>query len=776
MQHLQPNTTLQGGKYRIERVLGQGGFGITYMGYNTVFNEPVAIKEFFMQGINDRFENTGVVNISIESDKQQFQEQLAKFKKEALRIRKLDNPHIIKVHDLFEENGTAYYIMDYIDGENLTEYLKRTGQPMPEQEVRLILPQILDALKTIHDAGIWHLDLKPANIMIDKTGKIKLIDFGASKQLNTQKGGATTSTAISYTNGYAPREQMEQNYDKFGPWTDIYALGATLFCLLTNKRPPLPTDIDDDTSTDKHIALPFPESISEGMKDYILKLMQTNRNQRPQNVDVLLEDYSFSTDNKETFEKEKTMIQKIEGEKGNSEKANEDESDAKSEQSPNTVSDRENTNRSNKKRFIFVLLGIITFIALSWGFYYYLNREIDYTTYNEALVRKAKDNDAQAQFGLGICYYDGIGVPKDYSKAVEWFEKAAIQGNAEAQDYLGNCYLDGEGVPKDFTKAVYWYSKAAEQGNAEGQKDLGYCYLYGYGLSLDYTKAFDLFTKAAEQNNSVAKSFLGYCYSYGKGVTEDKAKGVEWYTKAADDGLNGALERLVFCYEWGFGVPKDHSKALEYFTKVVDQYKEPAEQGDSEAQFQLGRVYYSTFLSTKDYPKAVEWFEKAASQGNADAQYYLGECYITGQGVPKDYIQATEWYTKAAEQGDDAAAYSLADLYYYGDAIPQDYSKAIKWGTIAADKGNSDAEYLLANCYLEGTGVPQNYSKAIELYKKAADHGNTLALVRIGECYANGIGVEKNIKMAIYWYEKAEMLGDSIFTEIPLKRLRALDH
>ena len=283
MQQLQPGTTLQGGKYRIERVLGQGGFGNTYEGTNTIFDERIAHKEIIKQGIKDRDGDTGSVSVSLERNKQQFEEQREKFKKEALRIRKLNNPYIIKVHDLFEENGTAYYVMDYVDGENLAERLKRTGQPMTEQEVRKLLPQILDALKSVHDAGIWHLDLKPANIMVDKEGNVKLIDFGASKQFNAQKGGATTSTAISYTNGYAPREQMEQNYDKFGPWTDFYALGATLYTLLTNKRPPLPTDIDDDTSVDKHNSLPLSD-VSESMKKLILSMMQTNRMKRPQDV------------------------------------------------------------------------------------------------------------------------------------------------------------------------------------------------------------------------------------------------------------------------------------------------------------------------------------------------------------------------------------------------------------------------------------------------------------------------------------------------------------
>ena len=285
MQHLQLNTTLQGGKYRIERVLGQGGFGITYLARNTVFDIDVAIKEFFMKDENDR--DGSSVTMPNTTKQELFHGQMEKFKKEAKRMFAIKNEHIVGVQDLFEENGTAYYVMDFVDGENLAERLKRTGKPMSEQEVRDILPQILDALKSIHDAGIWHLDLKPANILIDKSGKVKLIDFGASKQLNAQKGGATTSTAISYTNGYAPREQMEQNYDKFGPWTDIYALGATLYNLLTNKRPPLPTDIDDDISEDKHLSLPLPSYISDRTKKFILWLMQTNRQYRPQSIEEI---------------------------------------------------------------------------------------------------------------------------------------------------------------------------------------------------------------------------------------------------------------------------------------------------------------------------------------------------------------------------------------------------------------------------------------------------------------------------------------------------------
>lgn len=274
--------TVLHGTYRIDRYLSSGGFGNTYVATNIQFGEQYAIKEFFMRGISQRDNNNTTVSVSNTDNRDTFASQLEKFKKEARRLRKLNNEHIVRVHDLFEENGTAYYVMDYIDGENLSDRLKRTGKPLPEAEVMQLLPQILDALEAAHKEGILHLDLKPANIMVDKQGVVKLIDFGASKQQSAQ-GGATTSTAVSYTNGYAPREQMEQNLEKFGPWTDFYALGATLYTLLTNKKPPLPSDIDDDGSEDKKVALPMPANCSEKLRNLVLWLMNSNKNRRPQN-------------------------------------------------------------------------------------------------------------------------------------------------------------------------------------------------------------------------------------------------------------------------------------------------------------------------------------------------------------------------------------------------------------------------------------------------------------------------------------------------------------
>ena len=296
---LQVGTVLHG-TYRIESYLSSGGFGNTYKVTNQEFHETFAIKEFFVKGVCQRDGNNTTIIVSNSENADSFALQKEKFKKEARRLRGLNNPHIVKVYDLFEENGTAYYVMDYVDGENLSTRLNCTQSPLSESVVRNYLSQILYGLDAIHAAGIWHLDIKPANIVVDSHDIVKLIDFGASKQ-QSASGGATTSTGISYTNGYAPSEQISQSYEKFGPWTDFYALGATVYKLLTNQDPPSVSDLSEDETEDKHLALPM-SNVSEKMKKLVVWMMQVNRLKRPKNVGEIrrvLQQSSGATSNSE---------------------------------------------------------------------------------------------------------------------------------------------------------------------------------------------------------------------------------------------------------------------------------------------------------------------------------------------------------------------------------------------------------------------------------------------------------------------------------------------
>ena len=271
-------TLLQGGKYRIERYLSSGGFGNTYVATNIEFDEQVAIKEFFIRGINQRDSDTCSVSVSNIANIMQFVSQKEKFCKEARRLRKLHSNHIVTVHDLFEENGTSYYEMDLIEGESLNERLKHRGKPLSEEETVIILDQMLDAISVIHAQGLYHLDMKPANIMINKKGHAILIDFGASKQMWSDDGNSiSTSSTLAFTPGYAPLELLEQDMKSIGPWTDIYSLGATLYKLVTNLTPPTASDL-----LISQIPLTFPTQVSLHMQQLIAWMMKPTYVERPQ--------------------------------------------------------------------------------------------------------------------------------------------------------------------------------------------------------------------------------------------------------------------------------------------------------------------------------------------------------------------------------------------------------------------------------------------------------------------------------------------------------------
>lgn len=282
MQQLQQGVTLQNGKYAIVRVLGQGGFGITYLAIQTTLNRKVAIKEFFMNSLCTRKDST-IVSVT-EADEQAdvVERYMKKFIKEAQILARFDNPNIVHVQEVFKENNTWYYVMEYVDGRSLDRMIREKGH-LSEDEASNYIRKVAHALQYIHSYNVNHLDIKPSNIMVrSRDNEPILIDFGISKQYDENKN-ATTTTPPGISEGYSPLEQYKAGgVSVFSPQSDIYALGATLYCMVTGKTPPNATDI-----LNEGVPKP-PASVSAAISDAITASLQPKKLDRPSSVEAFL--------------------------------------------------------------------------------------------------------------------------------------------------------------------------------------------------------------------------------------------------------------------------------------------------------------------------------------------------------------------------------------------------------------------------------------------------------------------------------------------------------
>lgn len=299
------------------------------------------------------------------------------------------------------------------------------------------------------------------------------------------------------------------------------------------------------------------------------------------------------------------------------------------------------------------------------------------TTNIVTLMLKAKSGEAEAQNALGEAYYDGKGVTENLTEAVKWFTKAAEQENAKAQYNLGICYYYGYGVQyRDRREAVKWYTRAAEQGNADAQNDLGYCYEFGEGVDKNLKEAVKWYTKAAEQGLPMAQCNLGVCYKYGNGVEKNFEEAVKWYTKAANQEYARAQYNLALSYDKGEGVAKNDSEAMKWYLKAVkNNYPQAA-------------YYYGGMLLegnkqkgiTKNIPEGVKYLRKAADLKNLDAINSLVGAYyskMTGEndfGISKylSYADFVKYIKIGAEEGDQNMKTFLTNLPNLKSMIAQE--------------------------------------------------------------------------------------------------------
>lgn len=292
------------GRYTIEKVLGQGGFGITYLGIDELHEKKVAIKEFFPQGIVTRnIEYEDAVTVTFVGEKDNYNKGKEKFLKEArIMARFSKDEGIVKAQDFFEINNTAYIVMEYLEGITLKQYLRENERIEPEELLELFVP-LIESLDEIHSQGLIHRDISPDNIMVLLGGKIKLMDFGAARDY-TDFGEKSLSLILKP--GYAPPEQY-QTHGVQGPWTDIYALCATMYKCLTGENPPdaIERVMDDNLKEISEFGIP----VSKQMEETIIKGMSISARNRYQNIEEFCEDLYALSEETLTLEEEESKVE-----------------------------------------------------------------------------------------------------------------------------------------------------------------------------------------------------------------------------------------------------------------------------------------------------------------------------------------------------------------------------------------------------------------------------------------------------------------------------------
>ena len=542
---LKPNTCLQGKSYTytIQKVLGQGTFGITYLATTKVkvagalgsleTTMQVAVKEFFMKEINGRHDNT----VTSGSQGGLYDKYKQKFAREAENLSKLHHSNIVKVLEYFEANNTVYYAMEYMEGGSLDDYIKQKNG-LPESEAVKYARQIGEALSYMHAHKMLHLDLKPGNVMLRKNGDAVLIDFGLSKQYD-EEGRPETSTSVGGgTPGYAPIEQSDYHEGKSFPVTmDVYALGATLFKMLTGVRPLEASTILNDGFPAYELQQ---RKVSDSLIAFVAQSMSPMKKDRPQSMKEFLMSLDKKDVEEDVLSQEDTVIF------------------TPVEKEPFDII-RSSAFRKNKK----VILSLVLLVVLVIGGIIMVNMvlkpdsatnssnavtidlrkdDVKKERTSAEIIEDAKAGDAKAQFKLGRMYYYGSQeIVQNDSMALVWYQKAAEQGNADAQYAIGQMYAIGFGVPKNMAKAIEWYKKAGYQGSIAAQLALAWYYKDNVE---NYTEAIKWFRKAAEQNDAEAQYELGWIYRWGKGVPVNKAEAKKWYQKAAEQGHTYAKESL----------------------------------------------------------------------------------------------------------------------------------------------------------------------------------------------------------------------------------------
>lgn len=789
-QELPNGSRLQ--EFIIETTIGFGGFGITYLAMDTSLGRKVVIKEH----LPDMFSFRDVASMTVRprhssgETLENYEWSIKSFTRESEMLASLEHPNIVRILRRFEANGTAYFVMPFVEGQSFDKVIaarEEAGGGFSEKELREMLDPLLGAFSYLHSLGIYHRDVKPGNVLVTAAGVPVLIDFGAARQ----QFGAKSMTVIESA-GYTPFEQTESR-GNVGPWSDLYALGGVLRKAITFQTPARSADrIRRDPMVGLAGDPQWCERFSRVFLEAVDRALRVNEEDRWQQAEDWLNDLRSSMVSANvrvpseiqaegqaasrlvtppapsvTSQFAAPPMPQQRPSAGSPKEMPRSAPRPKASSSPVPQMATPVVNPARKKKSSWAVGSVAVLLCVGgagWATRY-LQREKQVMPQTSIRVAPTATTSPEKKPQTKPALVDRAPIP------AQW-EKLAGEGNAFAQALLGEGLVTGtSSFTKDVDGGLQWLARASVEKHPLGvfldaeQRTLRKEELRmrsGGITDMDKEKAMfrEAFTlgleKDAEGGGASWSAALGRAYDGGRGTATDPAKAFRWLNLAGQAGHVWSQYLLGEIYELGRGVRADEQTAARWYEKA-------AQAGWPAAEAAMARLCADGTATLRDSLKAFEWANKSANSGYPRGMAILGGFYEAGIGVKANPEEALRWYRLATEKGDVTAKGHLGRIYFEGKLLKRDEVGAFRLLQEAVDGGDMTACYALGSLYESGKGGKKDLSQAINYYKAGAEADDPAAQTALGIWTEQGTdtGMTANPNAAARLFEDASAKGFS---------------